>query len=509
MSDNANQRIAKNTIFLYIRMLVVMAINLYTTRALLAALGIDDYGLYNVVCGFVSMFSFLNTSMSNGTQRFYNFEIGRKGGCGISKIYTHALVIQIIISAIIILGIETFGVWYLNNRIVVPSGRDAAAGWIFQCSMVSLFFVVISVPYSAAIMAYEKMGFYAALSILDAILKLLIVVALPLLPQDHLIWYGCLVATVSIVNFVLNYLFCKIKFPDLKLSKKIEKETFGSILSFSGWNIFGSFANMFRGQGLNLVYNYFWGTAINAANGIAGQVNAAVESLTHSFLVAVRPQMIKKYAAGEEDYMVKMTFSVSKLTFFLVMLLAVPMIWEISTILDIWLGEGHYPAKTVVFCQLTMLMSLFGSFAAPISIVVHATGKMKKFQVITSLVVLSVVPAAYACSAVGGTETLVLLLAIVFTIIAQMTRVLIVKDLIAFSINKYLAEVIVPTFVVFVLAMLLTYCIHGLMPWGFVGSLVVIILSIVISSGLIFLIGLNQSERNLVLSFVRRIRNNR
>ena len=207
MSDNANQRIAKNTIFLYIRMLVVMAINLYTTRALLAALGIDDYGLYNVVCGFVSMFSFLNTSMANGTQRFYNFEIGRKGGCGISKIYTHALLIQIIISAIIILGIETFGVWYLNNKIVVPSGRDAAAGWIFQCSMVSLFFVVISVPYSAAIMAYEKMGFYAALSILDAILKLLIVIVLPFLPQDHLIWYGCLVAVVSIVNFILNYLF--------------------------------------------------------------------------------------------------------------------------------------------------------------------------------------------------------------------------------------------------------------------------------------------------------------
>lgn len=502
--DSNNKRIAKNTIFLYIRMLVVMIINLYTTRALLAVLGVNDYGLYNVVCGFVSMFSFINTSMANATQRFYNYEIGKNGSNGISKIYTHALLIQVILSAIIILGIETFGLWYLNNKMVIPLGRDFAAGWIFQCSMISLFFVVISVPYSAAIMAFEKMGVYAILSILDAVLKLIIVIILPYLPPDYLIWYGSLVACVSIVNFILNYWFCKVKFADLKIDKSIEKGISSSMLSFSGWNLFGTFANMFRVQGLNLVYNFFWGTVINAANGIAGQVNAAVESLTSSFLVAVRPQMIKSYAAGQEDYLVQMAFSVSKLTFYLIMILVVPLICEIQTILDVWLGTGQYPEITVVFCQLTMLSSIFGSYAAPLSIIVHATGKMKKFQIITSLVVFSVVPAAYIFSAIGGSAIQVLVLSIIFVILAQIIRLYIIKDIVTFSITKFTIEVITPTFFVFAICLLFTYGLHCLLSNGFISSLIIIAVGIFSSCCFIFFAGLNSTERKLMLSFINR-----
>lgn len=502
--QNNNKRIAKNTFVLYVRMLLVMVINLYTTRALLAALGINDYGLYNVVCGFVSMFNFLNTSMSNGIQRFYSYEIGKKELNGISKIYTHALLIQIILSIIIITCIETFGIWYLNNKMVIPLGRSTAAGWIFQCSMINLFFVVISVPFSAAIMAYEKMGFYAYLSIFDTILKLVIVIFLPFMPHDHLVWYGSLIAGISIINYFLNYLFCKIKISDLKIDKKLDKNVFLSILSFSGWNFFGSFANMFRVQGLNLVYNFFWGTIINAANGIAGQVNAAIESLTNSFLVAVRPQMIKSYAAGEIDYMINMTYSVSKLSFYLVMILAVPMIWEISTVLDIWLGKGQYPEITVIFCQLTILMTLLGSFATPISIIIHATGKMKKFQIVISILTLLVVPVAYIFSTIGESAIFVLVLAIIFVIATQIARIYIVREIIDFSIKRYVVEVIVPASMVCSAAMLFTFGIHVLLPQGFITSLAVVTLGGIISSVLIFFVGLNSSERNLLLSFIHK-----
>lgn len=482
-------------------MLVVMMISLYTTRVLLVTLGVNDYGLYNVVCGFVSMFSFLNTSMANGTQRFYNFEIGRNGDCGISKIYTHSLLIQIVLALFIILGIETLGIWYLDNKMVIPEGRGIAAYWIFQSSMISLFFVIITVPYTAAIMAYEKMGFYAFLSILDAILKLVIVIILPYLPQDHLIWYGCLSATISGVNFILSFWYSKIKFRDLRVEKRIENKTFASILTFSGWNIFGSFSNMFRIQGLSLVYNFFWGTVVNAANGVAGQVNAAVESLTNSFLVAVRPQMIKSYAAGQEDYMIKMAFSVSKLTFYLVMIFAVPMIWEIKTILDIWLGEKQYPELTIVFCQLTLLMSLFGSFSVPISMIVQATGIMKRFQVYTSLTTLSVVPFAFLLSTMGGSPTSVLVLAIFFVIAAQLVRLLLVKEIVPFCIKQYVKEVIIPVFTIFVIAMLFVFILHTILSTGTIGTFAVILIGIGLSCGLIYFIGLSPSERNLVLSF--------
>ncbi len=480
-----------------------MLITLYTTRALLVALGVDDYGLYNVVCGFVSMFSFLNTSMANGIQRFYNFEIGsNKHENGIARIYTHSFIIQIVLAAIIIIAIETFGIWYLNNKMVIPDGRFYAASWIFQFSMISLFFVVVSVPYSAAVMAYEKMDFYAILSILDAILKLVIVIILPYLHDDQLIWYGGLVALISFINCISYFIYCKFKFADIKIIKGLDKKILSSILSFSGWNVFGSFAHMFRNQGVNLVFNYFWGTFINAANGIAGQVNAAVESLTQSFLTAVRPQMIKSYASGDIYHLMKMTISVSKLTFFLIMLLAVPLMGEISTILDAWLGCGKYPKITAVFCQLTMIMTLFNSFATPISTVVHATGKMRKFQVICSFVILAVVPFAYVSSRLGGSPELVLVISILVVIATQIVRLFLVRELVDFSVMDYIKKVCYPTLRVFFIVLLFTFGIHWLLPNGIIYSLIVMATSVVTSCIIIYYWGLDDTERELAVSFI-------
>lgn len=502
-SDN-NKRIAKNTLFLYVRMVVVMLITLYTTRALLGVLGISDYGIYNVVCGLVSMFGFLNTSMANGVQRFYNYELGKGHQNQISKIYSHAVAIQLLLSLVIILIVETVGVWYLNNKLVIPNDRVIAANWIFHFSMVNLFFVVISVPYSAAIMAYEKMNFYAIVSIIDAVLKLLIVYVLPYISSDNLIMYGLLMTSISIMDFILNFIYCRTKFSELKFHVDFKKDLFGSMLSFSGWNIFGSFAHMFKNQGLNLVLNSFWGTAINAANGVAGQVNAAVNSLTANFLTAVRPQMIKSYASGNMDYLMKMLYSTSKLTFYLVMILAIPLILEIEPILNLWLGVGKYPEETISFCRLTILITLFDSFATPISTIVHASGKMKKFQIVCSCVILLVVPLAYISSKLGGSAEMTLVMGIFITIVTQFVRLHLISSIIDFSERQYYRKVFLPTQVVFVISLAANYAIYKIMPDGILYLFILFFTAVLVSSVAIFLIGINSSEKRIILSFVKK-----
>lgn len=484
----------------------MMLIMLYTTRALLAALGVEDYGVYNVVCGFVSMFAFLNTSMANGTQRFYNYEIGKNGEDGVGKIFSHAVIIQLIMALIIVLVVETFGLWYLYNKMVIPDTRFEAAIWIFQFAMLQLFVVMVTIPYSAAVMAYECMNFYAAVSVIDALLKLCIVFLLPYAPIDTLIYYGTLMSFISVINFILNYAYIKRNFKKIRFKKVWDKQLFSSMLSFSGWNIFGTVSHMMQNQGVNLILNVFWGTIINAANGVAHQVNAAVNSLTAGFVTAVRPQMIKNYASGNIAYLRKMYYSVSKLTFYLVMILAVPLIGEIDVILDIWLGKGKYPEMTSVFCQLTMFMTLCNSYATPTSIIIHATGKMKKFQIVVSSVTLLILPIAYVAAKLGCDAPLIIFLSAIITIAAHITRLILIKEQVGFLIVDYCRKVLLPTWLVLFVTLIVAFSLHSLTPQHFVWSIVRMCMSVLFSGLCIFLLGLDQSEKQLVMSFVKKIK---
>lgn len=506
MPDNSanNKRVAKNTLFLYLRMIIVMVITLYTTRALLTALGVEDYGVYNVVCGFVSMFSFLNTSMANGTQRFYNYEIGKNGESGVSKIFSHAVVIQIVMALVILIVVETFGLWYLYNKMVIPDSRFGAAMWIFQFSMIQLFLVMITVPYSAAVMAYEKMDFYALVSIIDAVLKLVIVQLLPFAPFDTLVYYGALMTMISVLNYVLNWGYSKRKFKNIVFCVKWDRSLFSSILSFSGWNIFGSVSHMMQSQGVNLILNAFWGTIVNAANGVATQVNSAVNSLTAGFVTAVRPQMIKSYASGDIEYLKKMYYSVSKLTFFLVMILAIPLIGEIDIILDVWLGRGKYPEMTALFCQLTIFMTLCNSYATPTSIIIHATGKMKKFQIVVSTVTLIIVPIAYFAAKVGCDASFIIFLSALVTIAAQITRLFIIKEQVDFPVIDYCMNVFLPTWSVLAVSMIVTFVLHATTPQHLVWSVVRMCISVLFSGVCIYFLGTDKLEKQLILSFVKK-----
>ena len=269
MSTNSlkNEKIALNTILLSVRMVFVLFLSLYTTRITLDVLGIDDFGIYNVVGGFVSMFVFLNTSMSNGIQRFFNFELGRNGIKGAQKVYITSLIIQLILLFVLILLTETFGLWYLYNKMVIPQERFWAALWVFQLSVLSFVFVIMQVPYNAAIMAHEKMNFYAFIGVLDAILKLAIVFLIPYANSDALILYAALLAAISLLNFLLVFFYSRKHFEEIRILPLFDKLLFKSMLSFSGWNIFGTFSNMMREQGLNVILNLFLGPIVNAARG--------------------------------------------------------------------------------------------------------------------------------------------------------------------------------------------------------------------------------------------------
>lgn len=506
MQQTNNQKLAKNTVFLYIRMIVVMLITFFTTRILLSTLGIEDFGIYNVVCGFVTMFSFLNTSMANGVQRFYSFAIGKNDPKSISKIFTLAAIIQLIIAIIIIVIVETVGIWYLYNKMNISANRVFAAFWVFQNALLSLFFVILTVPYNGAVMAYEKMNFYAIVSIIDAILKLVVVFILPYCGIDKLICYGLLISVISILDFLFNFFYCKRHFPQIKFVRHIDRDLLPSMISFSGWNIFGSLAHMGKIQGVNLVLNAFWGTVVNTAFGISAQISNAVSSLTAGFVTALRPQMIKSFAAGDLDYTMKLLYSASKLTFFLVLIIAVPIFEEISSILDFWLGVGKYPEMTIVFCKLTILTVLFDSFATPLSIIVHASGKMRTFQIVCSLVIISVVPLSYIVAKLWNDAAIVISIGLFTTILAQLVRLLLIKNIIKFSILSYCVKVFIPTTIVFLLSCIAALLVNRITIENleFWGVLMKIGLNVNVCFIVIYIIGLSKTEKNLVKSFIKK-----
>lgn len=488
-------------------MVVVMLITLYTTRAVLSGLGVTDYGIFNVVCGFVAMFTFLNTSMAHGTQRFYNYELGKNDGKELSKIYSHAVLIHFITALIILIIVETVGIWYLYNKMVIPADRLFAASWIFQFAMFQFFCTINSVPYSAMVMAHERMDYFAFVSILDAILKLTIATAITYAPIDKLIFYGLLLSLVGFINYLLFRFYCRKKFYNVRFEKGIDKTLFKSMLSFSGWNLFGSASHILQNQGVNLLFNAFWGPVVNAANGVAHQVNTAVNSLMTNFFSAIRPQMIKSYASGNMEYLQKMYYSTSKLTFFLVMIIAVPLIGEIDYILNFWLGTGKYPDITPLFCQLTMVMTMCNSYTNPTSIIVHATGNMKKFQLVVSFVNMSIIPIAYVAARLGCEPYVVLILSAIVMVCAQFTRLVIIKELVGFSVYEYVKKVFFPTWTILIISISIALAFNYFTPNSIVWSIARICTCALISCAIIYIIGLSQSEKSLVSSIINKIKN--
>lgn len=502
-SDN-NKRIAKNSLYMSIRMIVVLFISLYTTRAVLKVIGIEDYGIYNVVCGFVSMFSFLNASMSSATQRYYNFELGKNGEFGVQKVYNASLFIHLLLAIIVILLTEIGGLWYLNHKLVVPEARMSAAFWIFQFSVVSMFLNIVNVPYMAAIMAYERMNYYAYIGIIDAVLKLMIVYALYLSNGDRLILYGFLFMAITIFDYFAYRLYAKKQFKSLRLGLLPHKAFIKEMLEFAGWNLFGSFAYMMRDQGINLLLNAFFGPIVNAARGVANQVNGALQGFTSNILTPARPQIVQSYAKGEYERSFHLMNSVSKLSCIVFLMMSLPVCLLISPILNVWLG-GNVPEHTTSFIIIMLITNTWGSLVAPISSIVHATGRMKFYQIISSASNMMSVPLAYIFLCIEHVPEFVFYALLITMFTNHVAGLVSLKRLTSFSIKRYIKNVAFPLVCVIVLSVLTTIIPHYFISNIVLDFLVVVIVSMVAILSYSYIICFDATEKQLVNQLVNKI----
>lgn len=508
MSDQSanNKRIAKNTAFLYIRMILVLLVSLITTRIVLKALGVVDYGIYNVVAGFVSMFSFLNTSMSNGIQRFYNYRLGANDETSVTDVYNTALQIQGLLAIIILVLLETVGVWYMTTQMVIPAERMNTAMWVFQFSVLSMLFVILQIPYSAAIMAYERMDYYAYVSIFDVVAKLIIAYLLMTTSYDRLWLYGFLNLVISIISFGMYLVYSKLHFKHLKIKFKYYKEYFKPMLSFSGWNVFGSFAYMIKGQGLNMLLNVFFGPIVNAARGVSNMIMSAIQGFQGNIVVAFRPQLVKSYSAGEHQRVKKLFYSLSKISYLMLAMLSIPVMMELDYILSLWLDDV-VPEYTKSFTILVLANMVISSLNTPVSQVVHATGKMKNYQIATSLVVCGILPISWVFLKLGYDPNAVYVISLLMSIVNQIVCNIYLKRIFPYSLSEYFRKVIIPCGAYTLLAPIAPFALVLLLSSSFIRLLVVGVVSVLASFLVAYMVVLNQSEKNLILNFIKRKKN--
>ena len=493
----ANRRLARNSLYMTVRMIVVIVVSLYTTRVVLNALGVADYGVYNVVAGFVILFGFLNNSLSTAVQRFYNVELANNGVKGAREVYCASFRIHLLLAIGILIVTEVAGWWYIPNKMVLPQGQLGAALWLFQFSIVSLFFNILYTPYMAAVIAHEKMDFYAVAEIFNNALKLGMAFSLPFLPGSKLIWYGIYNLIVAILVFVIYLWFCKKKFTEIKLGAVVPGKMYKEILAFSGWGATGAMAYTLREQGVNLVLNFFFGTVVNAARGITNQINGALSGFTTNLFVSARPQIIQSYSTGDYDRAWKLTYSLSKVMALLFFILALPVCLNIDYILKIWLGDT-IPEYTAVFTIMLMATTFVSAFLSPISTVMHATGKLKFYSILSSASNLLTVPLAYIFLLIWKIPEIVYV-ALFATMVTNLLAALVsAKKYANLSCIKYTTAVILPSLAVVILAIPIGALPKFFFEENFILFLLETIYAFAVASILMYFVALSKRERHLV-----------
>ena len=499
-----NKKIIKNTMFLYVRMFFVLIVSLYTSRVVLNTLGVLDYGVYDVVGGFVSMFGFLNATLSSSMSRFYNYEGGIRGEEGVREVYSAGLLVHVLISVSVLVLLETFGMWYINNVMVIPVERLRAANLVFHFSVFSLIIVILQIPYVSAILSYERMDYYAIVSIIDVVLKLIIVILLPHIKYDKLISFAFLFAFLPVISFLLYYIYVKGHFKALRVDRRINRGLFKQFLSFSGWNLLGSFAFLFKGQGLNMVLNVFFGPLINAARGVANQVYGAVSGFSQNISTAFRPQIVDSYSKGENSRTKVLMFTESKVCFCLVLILITPLIVTIDYVLSLWLGKA-VPDRANIFTCLLLIDLLVCTLNTPCTQVAFAVGRIKWYQIVSSSINLLLLPACFLFLKLGFDAVSSFVIIIFFSCINQIGCLVVLNRIFSFDLGRYTKQVLLPCLLVTILLPVLPYLVYQTVEHNFASLVLVVVLDLVIAVPLIYFIVLDSSERELAIGYLRKI----
>lgn len=503
MKHQNGKRLAKNTMLLYFRTLFVMAVSLYTSRVVLQVLGVEDYGIYNVVGGFVSMFALLSGSLTVASQRFMAYELGREKA-DVRRVFSSTVTIHIFLALLLFVLLECVGLLLLNYKINIPPARIQAANWVFHCSVITFCVNIISVPYNATIVAYEKMSAFAYVSVLEVVLKLTAVFALYKLRYDSLILYALFMMLIAIaLRFIYGW-YCHARFEDCRYSFFVDKQMFKKLLSFSGWNFIGSAAGVLNNQGINILTNLFFGVALNAARGIAAQVDGAINTFVSNFMMALNPQIIKSYASGDYESLNRMIIVGTKAASFLFGLFCLPFFVNAEFVLEIWLG--NVPEHSVLFVRLGFVFMLCQNFSQCLYTAMLATGRIKKYQIIVGGLSIMAFPTAWVFFKLGLGGEWGYGAMIIFSIICLIVRLPILQGMVpGFKSLMFVKKAVLPIAFATFPVVLASYFIHSCFPktnitYFFLESMIYFFLCVVA----IFFLGLSSFERTGLIKAIRK-----
>lgn len=494
------KRIAKNTLMLYVRMLFGMLVSLYTSRVVLQALGVEDYGIYNVVGGVVAMFSLLSGSLSAAVSRFLTFELGRNDLVSLRKVFSSALCVHALLALFVLVLSETLGLWFLNYQMNIPADRMIAANWVFQFSLFSFLLGLFSVPYNASIISHERMGIFAFVGIGDTLLQLGIVlfIAFGGICSDKLIVYASLLVVKGMLFQLFYFYYCRKSFKECRFKLSLDKQLLKEMTGFAGWNFIGASSAILRDQGGNILLNLFYGPALNAARGVANQVSNAIGSFVGNFMIALNPQITKSYAAAEYGYTFSLIFRGARFSYYLLLWLALPVLLNTQYILSIWLNV--VPEHTILFVQLVLVFSMCETISNPLITVMLATGKIRNYQIVVGGLQMMNFPLSYIFLQMGFLPEIIVMVAISLSLICLGARLILLRDMIQLPVARFLRHVCGNIIVVTILS--LTVPLYA--RWELPNNLFGFIFSCIICFGwggiILYRFGCSVSERKFLIS---------
>ncbi len=498
--ESNSKRIARNTLLLYFRMLITMCVGLYTSRVVLNALGVEDYGIYNVVGGVVAMFSILSASLSAAISRFITFELGKGDLEKLKRIFCTSVNIQIILIGIVVILMETIGIWFLNCKMVIPEERLTAANWVFQFSVVTFSLNLLSAPYNAVIIAHEKMSVFAYISIIDCILKLIVALIIAYNPFDRLVYYGLLIMICGLINRSMYAIYSKRNFEEASYKLVFDRGLMKEMFGFAGWNMLGTGAYVFNTQGVNLVTNIFFGVTTNAARAVSTQAEAAIKQFVTNFTMALNPQITKSYAAGDMNYLYNLVCKGSKFSYLIMLFFAVPFMFEAEVIMQLWLK--NYPPEAPLFLRLSLFGTMIDLLGNSPAVAAWATGNIKRYYIFVSVVGSLVFPISWLAFALGMPAYISYVVFLIIYVAVLFTKLYIIKGLMNFPVRKYYKEVLIVVVYTTLAAFVIPGIVRYHMPQGLIYSMSMIFICFVSVGLSIYVLGLSTSERNKIKNVV-------
>jgi O-antigen/teichoic acid export membrane protein len=495
-------RIAKNTLALYFKQILLTTVSLYTVRVVLNTLGAEDYGIYNVIVGLVTMFSFIRDSMVLSIQRYFSYELGRGDFERLNQIFNQNFTVNIIIAFLVLLLAETIGLWFVSNKVVIPIERKDAALWAYHFSILSFLLSILVIPYMAMIIAHEDMNIHAYGSVIEAILKLGVVFILNFIAWDRLKLYGTLMCIVTFIHTIIYSVICIMKYHECKIKFYWDNKLFKDMISYTGWNIFPVAGDILQRQGITILLNQFFNPAVVVARGISLSINNTVVTFSQNFNMALRPQIIKTHAANQKKKTLTLVFSGTKMTYFLMYVFALPLFIELPYILLIWLKNP--PEYLAIFTRLTLINILITSLSYPLLSLVQATGKTKIYQGIAGVIGLLNFPASWIVVSIGFEAYSVMIISILITCVVFVIQLIILKTHFNFPLLNFLKEVIFLLILVTVLSACMPFFLHSFFEQSFKRLCIVIAASVLSIFGFVYLLGLKPMERQKAKQFLKK-----